>query len=906
MKNISFLLTGLVLFTACSKTIKDVRTEYILPQTESEGSELKSSSKDTELLKKLLNGKSPNLALAEILAKTLPAEQIKEIKKSLDSITSEEAQNILQTALKDNFNIRQNYLFHQQNYQNNDLFLENSLYNPDKLADAQFSSANMVKVSVLTYMKNKALEEIIATYTARANDLAKDLAGQIALEMPEEINKAYKTNSLEDFVQKMQKSEKYVRLIDKYFRNSQLSENEQYLLLASGSVAGVMYQLIKDHQGVVQFIEEAKKVVKDIQVLKKKGSEFLVLAGTLDKHITETGKNIKDLKSGLEGLESDLLTAYREVKFTKPNNIHSRRMVTFLYDNVIRGKNTSDGNNSSIFSKKVEIGENVTKTVTAAANISSNLANIINVTNQMADTLGIKLSDNTLKIIDKANKVAAVAKAATAAIQGFSQGGVVGAVSALAATNFGGMSGAFGGGQDNNGAQFALINMKLDKILDNQKIIMERQVETMKMIKDLAVMIDDYHQKEMALLAQLRDLSLVNLEMQKSQLNKDIRHCERLINYQLSSVWKDQDFRVDSNLGIHNVDLVKTKFLSNIRNLGDIRRILEAGGVNSFSHCQDALTEAFGDELGSENPVLAIFATSEDNRLYEWQRDTYRPLLSALGTFAQTTDFDPIPLHIPSANLDGLKIKSEIVNNAFDSGKYSSTIYSMDHLVSIQSLERYLTHLLILYPLFEVDKGVWNKSLEEIINTYITSTNSEHQLNIRGHYYLSNALKMVQSAIAQESLLAGEPILFNLYNSYSKEIFSSSPCSEETCMIRNNKLLMKNLTMLALTQQQRQLPNFMGQYELAYHSDNLAALAKLFNHNIDPARLKKVDDNIQLDAKYNLPTPKELQEKQIIYSENMPRLLKMQTMVLEALEKVSPYNREMETDDNLKLFFIGA
>jgi hypothetical protein len=32
----------------------------------------------------------------------------------------------------------------------------------------------------------------------------------------------------------------------------------------------------------------------------------------------------------------------------------------------------------------------------------------------------------------------------------------------------------------------------------------------------------------------------------------------------------------------------------------------------------------------------------------------------------------------------------------------------------------------------------------------------------------------------------------------------------------------------------------------------------------------------------------------------------MQTMVLEALEKVSPYNREMETDDNLKLFFIGA
>ncbi|MCM2351826.1 MAG: hypothetical protein NDI69_17560 [Bacteriovoracaceae bacterium] len=858
-------------------------------------------------MNKLLRGDSANLALAEVIAKTLSPEYQKGLKELISSMSNEEIRDMLKTIINDNSNIRNNYLYHQEAYQNNKGFLRNSLYDLNNLEGAQFSSVNMLNVSVLTYIKNKALDDIITTYTTKANELSKDLANQIILQIPEEIQEVLNEDNLEDFKAKLQKSQKYLELIDKYFKNSSINENEQYVLLASGALAGAIYYNVKDYSTVQQFIKESKKVVRTAIEIQKKGKEFLVLAKTLDDHISNTEKDVTLLRNSLNGLGNDINIAYRDAKleFSKPSNIHSRRISDFLYRNVIKGEKTSNGDNASIFSKPVKFSENLTGAVTATQNISSNLANIIDTTNKMANLLGVKLSKDTLEIMDKANKIATVAKAATIAIQGYSQGGVVGAVGALAASNFSGMGSAFGGG-DNNAAQFELINLKLDRILDNQKIIMERQIETMKMIKDLAIMVDEYHQQEMTVLAQLRDLHLVELEFQKSLLNKDIRQCERIINYQLASIWKDQDYRMDSTSGIHNVEMIKTKFLSNIRNLSDVRRILNAGGMNSFAQCQDAFGDVFGNELGFENPIIGIFSSDENNELYKWQRDTYLPLVQSLITFARTTDMDPIPLHIPSANFEGLRLKNEIINNAFDSGRYESNNYNLDNLLSVKSLERYLTRLLILYPLFEIDKNVWELPLEEIINTYINNTNLNHKLNIRSHYYLNNALKMIQTAIAQEAILAGEPLLMGFYQKSHKEILSENKCSETICAVKSNRLLMRNFIHFTLLQQARQQPNFSVHYKQAYEINDLGTLAKLFNTEMKTTRLSKVDNSIVLDSKYLLPTPEELNKGQIIYSENMPRLLKMQTLILDALEKVSPYERETSSDNILQIFSIGA
>lgn len=97
--------------------------------------------------------------------------------------------------------------------------------------------------------------------------------------------------------------------------------------------------------------------------------------------------------------------------------------------------------------------------------------------------------------------------------------------------------------------------------------------------------------------------------------------------------------------------------------------------------------------------------------------------------------------------------------------------YEFENLISVKNLERYLGHLLILGPLLEVDKNVWQMSYQEIINTYIANSNTDSNQNTRSHYFLNNALKMVQSSIAQEALLAGEPILLTLNDKYLEDIF---------------------------------------------------------------------------------------------------------------------------------------
>lgn len=903
MKKVSLILGILIVLTSCEKKTKT----YIINNSPSQHSEsISTGAYDKKIINKLLQGDSANLALAEVLSKTLGPEYHKGIEELLKSMTGEEVEEMLSTIINDNFTIRKNYLYHQEAYQNDKNFLKNSLYDINNLENAHFSSTNMLNVSVLTYMKNKALDEIIKAYTTKANELSQEIANQIILEIPEAIQEAIKDQDLDAFKKNLQKSQQYVDIIDQYFKNSSINENEQLVLLAAGTIAGTIYYNVKDYPSVRQFIKESKKVVQSAIEIRKKGKEFLVLAKTLDDHISNTGKDIKLLGSSLNGLGNDINIAYRDAKleFSKPSNIHSRRISDFLYNNVIKGKKTSNGDNSSIFSKPVKFSENLTGAVTAAGNISSNLANIIETTNKMANLLGVKLSKDSLELMDRANKIATVARAATIAIQGYAQGGVAGAIGALSASNFGGMGSAFGG-EDNNAAKFALINLKLDRILENQKVIMERQIETMKMIKDLAIMVDEYHQQEMAALAQLRDLHLVELEFHKSLMHKDIRQCERIINYQLASIWKDQDYRMDSKSGIHNVDMIKTKFFSNIRNLSDIRRILNAGGINSFAQCQDAFGDAFSNDFSFENPILGIFSSDENNELYRWQRDTYLPLVQSLVLFAKTTDLDPIPLHIPAANFDGLSLKNEIIKTANDSGSYESDNYHLDNLISVKSLERYLTRLLILYPLFEVDKNVWELSLEKIVQTYIVNTNLNHKLNTRGHYYLSNALKMVQTAIAQETILAGEPLIMNLYQSH-KEILAEDACKGVICAVRSNRLLMRNFLNLILNQRVRQNSFVLESYKLAYETSSLTQIAEILNSGVKASRLTKKEDTIYLDGKYQLPTPEELRQEKIIYSENMPRLLKMQTLILEALEKVSPYERETSNEDILKIFAVGV
>lgn len=931
MKTINLLMVSVFVISACSKTITTTESTS-LPYPLLAGPQNASEENRIDLAKKILNSKAPNLALAQLLTKSLNPSEKAQTKVLVESLEAEEIQIIIEQVKKDQESIKSFYLFHKNNYQGNTSFINRAILNPNQIVSSPLSFEDQIQLSVFAYLKNKALDEIVHTYDKKASELVRDLAKQVAAEMYQEDEA--QTKMLENSIRfeseviakdRILKSKPFIKKADKLFRDSNLNENEQYAVVASGALAFAIYTQVRDNKTFRHLANEARQIINDIKTIQKKATEFKMLINTLDKHTTDLSKNTQDLADGMKGSRTDLMEMYSKAKkgLTSPNYIESKKVMSFLYDKVINGKDIKDdGKNPSIFSKQIEINKNVTKSIYAAGEIASNLSNILDTTQKLGALFGVKPSNDLMKIMDKASKVSQVVSLANSVITGLSTGGILGAFSALSS---GPLSSMLSGGNSGVTGQLSQINKKLDIIMRQQQKMMEMQVETMKMIKDLALLVDQYHQTEMTALAELRDYSLVQIEFEKAKLNKELRSCERMINFQLRSVWNDQDFKFDSTYGISSLKVVNDNFISRINSLQGIQRIISSLEENGFQNCQNAISEAFGGNSTDENPTRAIFATSESENLYRFQRETYLPLLNSLGYFTNTINFDSIPLHIPSENMDGLSFKSSYLKDTGVFTEGESTLYDMENLISVKILERYLNQLLILYPVLEVDKSIWYKGFEEITNTYLNNSNPDTNQNIRSYYYLSNALKLIQSSIAQESLLSGEPLLKQLHDRYSKKIISSQTCesydnsempSQDAipyiCMIRSNKLLMKNFILFSLYNNRE-----FQSYKLAYDNKNMTEVASLFKFNLRASdfEIKRNDDRDEIYLRVlglksapiliKLPTPEELKAGKIIYSENMGRLIQMQNATIESLEKVAPVDRPSRGTDLIHLLFLG-
>lgn len=919
MKKLPLLLSLAVLSTACSKEVKNYYTQEA-PSTDK--IEIAEEKNNADLVRKILESNAPNIALADLVARALPENEKKMAKELIYNLAPEEISDILTRVGKDHKSIRNFYFFKGQKYQTNEDFILNSLVNPDQLVSLPISIEDQVRISAFTYIKDKALEQIIETYESRVKVLAKDialiLASDIAAEDPEkakEIEKLVKDGKREQAIKIINSARPFVEKMDRYFKTSNLSENEQYAVVGAGIVAGAVYAAVKDHEGFKHLVEEVKKIAKDLETFKVKAKEFTVLVKALDKHIDDTEKNLVAFKDGVIGMREDLKEVLENAR-TKPSGSTpsgSKEAMNFLYEKVIQGKDVKKpGTNPSILSKQVRINENLLKSTNAVGNISENLSNILQTTTAMFNLVGIKPSKDLQKVISGAQKVAAVVSTVKNLAVGFAAGGPLGAMAAFSSSPI--LSSLMGGGQSQDSAMLKEINRKLTIIIDNQKKIMEMQMETMKMIKDLALMVDKYHQDEMRALAELRDMNLVNQEIAKSLINKDIRSCERMINFQLSSVWKQYNFEINSFYGINDLKMVNTNFMANISSLKDIQRITQSVESSGFEKCQNGISDAFSGNSTLENPIRGIFSSTENENLYSFQRDKYLPLLDVFYFFTQTTYLDAVPLHLPTSNYSGLKDKYIYMKNAKKEAAQNS-IYELEELVSVKSLERYLTQLLILYPILEVDKEVWGQTSQEVVDEYLKNANTNNNQNVRSYYYLSNALKLVQSAIAQESLLAGEPLLPFLIEKHHGEVFSGKDCKEvETslaqvhevpsiCIIRDNKLLMKNYVTFYLNwKKERYSGNFNSDYKSAYEEKNLSKLSLLFNSEITPERFKVTEKDIFILVKnlgqtieIRIPQPDEFETEKFMYSEYMSRLIKMQNAVIEALEKVAPYTRTSDS-----------
>jgi hypothetical protein len=142
------------------------------------------------------------------------------------------------------------------------------------------------------------------------------------------------------------------------------------------------------------------------------------------------------------------------------------------------------------------------------------------------------------------------------------------------------------------------------------------------------------------------------------------------------------------------------------------------------------------------------------------------------------------------------------------------------------------------------------------------------------------------------------------------------------CAIRSNTLLMKNFVMYTLDHQQDMSSSFMAKYEKAYLDGDLVSMANFLNPRLSEASFKIVkndsgsdiilqlngrDDKLAEDKKVfvKLPSPDALKKGKILYSENMARLLLMQDLIIENLEKVSPVDRLSGQENLVNLLLVA-
>ena len=170
---------------------------------------------------------------------------------------------------------------------------------------------------------------------------------------------------------------------------------------------------------------------------------------------------------------------------------------------------------------------------------------------------------------------------------------------------------------------------------------------------------------------------------------------------------------------------------------------------------------------------------------------------------------------------------------------------------------------------------------------------------------MNNALDMIHSAIAQEAILAGEPLIPGVRAKMAKQLFANDVCGKAgpegiVCSLRGNRLLMKNYLNYTI-QKSISFTLTLEKYQDALNRNDFDTLALYLNNEGVTRDMLMVEDGlikIRLPVEqrpggknfetFTLPRSEAITANTMLYSENMERLIKMQKDTVSALVKLSP------------------
>ena len=906
------LIIATLLLASCTKEIREIR--YSPTPVESDAVAIRDSENAQVHLEAILKQERPNIAFAKLIARTVKTNTLT-VEELAELLTKSEIEDLIIRTKRSNQIVSQHFLYRQKNYKTDQVVRDGAV--GSDLAST-FSFEEQLSYNTFNYLRSKSLDAIIESYNTQSEKLLQGLVPVVINELVvhdpravAEIEQALQTERAEQVIKKIHEALNGLEMVSRTLGESNLSSGDKAVLAANAVLAAAVYNQVKDTKEFKRALEIITNIQREYNEFRSKYNEFTALAGTLNSNLEDMGKNLRSAGTNLTEAGTalkDLATSGTR-SASGAEGVHSRRLVNFV-NTQIRGKgNTSATSLGDQYRLKAQqVSEKLSASFTAADNAGKSLNSIIVTTQRMSQLIGVKIPKDVQKAMETAQKVISVVSLGKSVMDAYTTGGVMTALNVMGGSSV--LSG------DPNEARFNQVNQKLDQVLANQKLMLEAQLETMNMIKELSIMVDRYHEREMAALAELRDYSLIQLEIQKSMLvNNDIKSCEQIINYQLSSVWPQLNYHKEPYHSISHISLLESKVFERVKSLGDIRRMIFSSGENQLRDCHKAFSRAFGTRFDSENPLLAIFDTTETNNLMSFKRNVYQPALDLLKLQAPR-GFSQAPLHLPAKSFKNIDHKSLYLLR--EDSAPSSFQYELDPLISVRNLERYVSSLVLLYPLVEIRESFWERDLETIVQEFLDSTGPSSLFRNRSTTLLTNALKLTQNALAQEAILAGEPTIPGTYSTMHRDLLSRTNCTSITqyeegnkeaaliCALRSNPLFMKNYITYAILTQIGDEELSQNRYLQALDDKNIAILSQYLDAGVEIID-RKINGKDRLAIKLSglrvnggndvfiaLPEKSDIEEKTLQYSENIPRLLLIQEVILRHLELTYPMTRDLD------------
>lgn len=760
-----------------------------------------------------------------------------------------------------------------------------------------FSSEGFVQefdLALQVQIQNRAMTSLMDSYKNRAQDVARELAPFILKEVSAEDLETLNTVS-GNREQQIQKIVEVLKKYDKVLSAYEFHPEDNVKLVLLGTVAVVLADELAKNKSLQHFLV----VARDVQKTAKLVQEVAALIQVVEDNRSQMKRDWEKMRLGMDGLVHDL----NQIK--KGLNPKTRSEGMRLIEDALNGR-LKEGSGGSFLTQRQSISKNVELFVSSAAAASDGLNNILNATETISLKLGIRLDPGVRDALNTARQVTAAVSLAKNMMAAYATGGLVGALGV-----FGGGGGAaaiLGGAQDAMAADLKEIKRELQEIKRLQVQMIEMQVETMKMIRDLAIMLESYHREEMYLLKELKGLQLMQYETTMIETHWQIRACEDMLRF---AVLGNKSFDGDLfSIGTINViNLSRDIIYAPLKDKEKLKEFIQSMGEGTLSFCQMGLNRAFANASAKENPVQLI-ASGKTDLLSLFYQEKYIPLLEKLKSLESSRDLSAMALHMPASNVltlqkKGLYTKGRVAGISSDQLRY---------LISAEGLERYVEALLLLNPVVSFDKDAWKEFLKDkasLKGNYDLAWN-------RSSVWLKNALALTQTAISQEALLAGEPLLDSLYGDLGEIINSKDDCRAPSnslvCAVKTNPMLRDNLLMYYLHVSSSFKP-FMARYRTAYEKQDISQFKGFFGEPLDGnLAVQEVNGQKRVVLKWGgsddrlisvLPSIEEIWAGSLKYSENMSRLLILQEKVVNALLEVTPmYIDEATREDLIKALLV--